>query len=545
MKGSCKSLVELKYLFEEVYKATTKQLDWNNPEGQQYPHDLRKPLPLIPNSRGRRVIPFDHFINNDLEESAGDVYSKRRIIAVTKLEIVDWQNYKHLDWITVRRDDDKLDGTLNDVWTALNDRLKGIQIEYLPQTIWRQSDKDKSGAMIQAIDKQLKTKRIMQSLEKFVGRRPYEGIMEMEPDFENMTINEYLEYEAEMESIVGIKRLYDDLGVAAAKAVEKRFGENVATKKTQRNLLKHQYENFTTSSLEVLDQTFDRLQNLICQLEIHGESISQEDMNHNQPNCPQLDNEDLQQINPDDLEEIDLRWQMVMLIMRARRFLKNTGRKLTVNGNDTIGFDKNRENTRRVVLVETTTSNALMSCDGAGYDCSDHAEEGPTNFALMAYSSTSSNSEASTDSNCSSSSLENVKILKEQNEQLLKDLKTSKLNAITYKTGLESVEARLLVYKKNKSVYEGDIKVLKHEIHLREVAITELREFVNEPIVSEPTVKKHVVETSEAKASADKPKAVRKNLGPPLIEDLYSNIRIKLSQSLRLKRKELSLVLLR
>ncbi|GJX55249.1 uncharacterized mitochondrial protein-like protein [Tanacetum coccineum] len=50
MKGSCKSLVELEYLFEEVYKATTDQLDWNNPEGQQYPHDLRNPLPLIPNS---------------------------------------------------------------------------------------------------------------------------------------------------------------------------------------------------------------------------------------------------------------------------------------------------------------------------------------------------------------------------------------------------------------------------------------------------------------------------------------------------------------
>ncbi|GJT49383.1 hypothetical protein Tco_0975540 [Tanacetum coccineum] len=66
MKGSCKSLVELEYFFEEVYKATTDQLDWINPEGQQYPHDLRKPLPLIPNSRGHRVIPFDHFINNDL-----------------------------------------------------------------------------------------------------------------------------------------------------------------------------------------------------------------------------------------------------------------------------------------------------------------------------------------------------------------------------------------------------------------------------------------------------------------------------------------------
>ncbi|GKE56086.1 hypothetical protein Tco_1495271, partial [Tanacetum coccineum] len=263
----------------------TEQLDWNNPEGQQYPHDRRKPLPLIPNSQGRHVIPFDHFINKDLEylisailsqkyatsvtktkaadygESARDVYSKRRIIAVTKLEIVDWHNYKHLDWITVRKlknltieehlafnvslrmftrsfviqrrvEDLQLgvesyqkkldltkpdtyssdlkrreaytaysnprgfiyqnkekknrlmridelhkfsDGTLNDVRTALNDRLKGIRIEYLPQTILRQSDKDKAGAMIQAIDKQLKTRRIMRSLEKFVGGRPYEG----------------------------------------------------------------------------------------------------------------------------------------------------------------------------------------------------------------------------------------------------------------------------------------------------------------------------------------------------------------------------------
>ncbi|GJW95285.1 hypothetical protein Tco_0174957 [Tanacetum coccineum] len=62
-------------------------------------------------------------------------------------------------------------------------------------------------------------------------------------------------------------------------AVEKRFGGNAATKKTQRNLLKQQYENFTTSSSEVLDQTFDRLQKLISQLEIHGESIPQEDVN--------------------------------------------------------------------------------------------------------------------------------------------------------------------------------------------------------------------------------------------------------------------------
>ncbi|GJX26173.1 hypothetical protein Tco_0232469 [Tanacetum coccineum] len=66
-------------------------------------------------------------------------------------------------------------------------------------------------------------------------------------------------------------------------AIRKRFGGNAATKKTQRNLLKQQYENFTASSSEVLDQTFDRLLKIISQLEIHGESISQEDVNQKHP----------------------------------------------------------------------------------------------------------------------------------------------------------------------------------------------------------------------------------------------------------------------
>ncbi|GJU94236.1 uncharacterized mitochondrial protein-like protein [Tanacetum coccineum] len=285
-------------------------------------------------------------------------------------------------------------------------------------------------------------------------------------------------------------------------AVEKRFGGNAATKKTQRNLLKQQYENFTAPSSEMLDQTFDRLQKLVSQLELLDEKLSQEDVNQkllrslspewnthavvwrnkaeletmsmddlynnlkvyepevkgmsssssstqnmafvsssnnntsssneavnaahgvttastqvntaystnidnlsdavicsffaSQPNSPQLAHEDLQQIHPDDIEEMDLRWQMAMLTMRARRFLKNTGRKLTVNGNETIGFDKskvecynchkrghfarecraprnqdnkNKESSRRSVPVETSTSTALVSCDGlGGYD---------------------------------------------------------------------------------------------------------------------------------------------------------------------------------
>nr|GFA89641.1 hypothetical protein [Tanacetum cinerariifolium] len=64
-----------------------------------------------------------------------------------------------------------IDGTLNDVRNALDDRLKGIRMQYLPQTIWRKGDKDRAAAMIQAIDKMLKTRRIMRSLERFVGGR--------------------------------------------------------------------------------------------------------------------------------------------------------------------------------------------------------------------------------------------------------------------------------------------------------------------------------------------------------------------------------------
>ncbi|GJW44433.1 ribonuclease H-like domain-containing protein [Tanacetum coccineum] len=408
------------------------------------------------------------------------------------------------------------------------------------------------------------------------------------------------EHQLKFNSIKDAKKLLE--------AVEKRFGGNEATKKTQRNLLKQQYENFTAPSSEMLDQTFDRLQKLVSQLELLGENISQEDVNQkllrslspewnthavvwrnkadldtmsmddlynnlkvyepevkgmsssssstqnmafvsssnnntsstneavntahgvstastqvnaanstnidnlsdvvicsffaSQPNSPQLVHEDLQQIHPDDMEEMDLRWQMAMLTMRARRFLKNTRRKLTVNGNETIGFDKskvecynchkrghfarecraprnqdnkNKESSRRSVPVETSTSIALVSCDGlGGYDWSDQAEEGP-NYALMAFSSSSPDSEVSNDSICSKSCLETVELLKSQNDQLLKDLKKSELMVLGYKTGLKSVEEKLKVYKANESIYSQDIKGLKFEIHIGEITIRELR----------------------------------------------------------------------
>nr|GEY62526.1 hypothetical protein [Tanacetum cinerariifolium] len=61
-----------------------------------------------------------------------------------------------------------------------------------------------------------------------------------------------------------------------------------------------------------------------------------------QSNSPQLDNKDLKHIDPDDFEEIDLKWQMAMLTMRAKRFLKRTRRNLSANGTYTIGFDMSK-----------------------------------------------------------------------------------------------------------------------------------------------------------------------------------------------------------
>ncbi|GJS60664.1 putative ribonuclease H-like domain-containing protein [Tanacetum coccineum] len=223
----------------------------------------------------------------------------------------------------------------------------------------------------------------------------------------------------------------------------------------------------------------------------------------NQSNSPQLDNEDLQQIDADDLEEIDLKWQMAMLTMRARRFLNKTGRKISANGSETIGFNKskvecynchkrghfarecraprenrNREPVRRNVTVETTKTKALVAQDGLGYDWSDQAEEGPTNFALMAYTSLGSSSSSSSDSEvstCSKACLKSYETLKEHYDNLTKDFNKSQLNVGAYKAGLESVEARLDVYKKNEVVFEEDIKILKLDIMLRDNALTELK----------------------------------------------------------------------
>nr|GEX23808.1 hypothetical protein [Tanacetum cinerariifolium] len=325
---------------------------------------------------------------------------------------------------------------------------------------------------------------------------------------------------------------------AQKQAIEKRFGGNAATIKTQRNLLKQHisqedinhkflrslspewnthtivwknkpeiytlslddlYENLKiyetkvkgtsssntntqniafmssniTNSINGAVNTAHRVSTTSTQATVDNSTIIDNSSDAvicsffaSQSNSLQLDNEDLNQIHYDDLKEIDLRWQMAMVTIRAKRFLKNIRKKFSLNGNETIGFDKSKvecynchkrghfarecrapksqdtkhkESTRRNVHVETHASVALVSCYGiGGYDWSDQAED---------------------------------------------------------------------------------------------------EEFVNESIVTEPTVKKPAVETSEAKASADKPMVVRKNFSPLLIKDCILDSEDEAESKSKIKKK--------
>ncbi|GJZ04499.1 hypothetical protein Tco_0537774 [Tanacetum coccineum] len=313
LKGTRYNYAELEYDFEECYKALSEKLDWENPEGGDYPFDLTKPLPLVM-SRNHQKVLVDYFFNNNLKylqgeiltmtytpsltktkaaqydlsdikdmvlniwspvkvaynkhalwgishwreqrmtfygyarglQSTHDVYSTKRILGVTQVEVMRKHGYGYLKEIVVRRADNDLyrfkegdfprlcinaiedmlllvvqnrltnllgddvsdfaialrmftrsliiqkrvkdlqlggdsiddtykfsDRTLTGLQTSLDDITKNIRMEYLPKRRWSTLEKKRANIMIKAIDKQLKERRLMRSLKKFIGGRDY------------------------------------------------------------------------------------------------------------------------------------------------------------------------------------------------------------------------------------------------------------------------------------------------------------------------------------------------------------------------------------
>ncbi|GJR11885.1 ribonuclease H-like domain-containing protein [Tanacetum coccineum] len=204
---------------------------------------------------------------------------------------------------------------------------------------------------------------------------------------------------------------------------------------------------------------------------------------------------------------------MAMLTMRARRFLKNTVRKLTMNGTKTIGFDKskvecynchkrghfatecrapmnqenqNKEEQQDGFASETTTSKDIISCEGlCEYDWSDQAEELKRKLELA------------------QKQKDEIQLTVEKLENSSKSL--SKLIDCQIVDKCKTS----LGYNVVPPPYTGNFLPPKHDLSLAGI-----EEFINEPTVNKP-----LVETSEAKASANKPKVVRKNNGALIIED--------------------------
>ncbi|GJS34084.1 ribonuclease H-like domain-containing protein [Tanacetum coccineum] len=209
-----------------------------------------------------------------------------------------------------------------------------------------------------------------------------------------------------------------------------------------------------------------------------------------QPNGSHVVHEDLQQIYEDDLEEMDLKWQLALMSMRTRRGSRNQ---------DSINW--NQDNSRKNVNIEETSSKAMLAIDGAGFDWSYmEDDEVPINMALMAFS----DSEVHNDKTCSKTCLKSFETLKTKLDDLRIEFNKSEFTLATYKRGLASVEEQLVFCKKNEVIFYEQIAVLKRDISYKDSEINMLKSELEKIKQEKESIQLKVENFDNASKSLDK-----------------------------------------
>ncbi|GJS65668.1 putative ribonuclease H-like domain-containing protein [Tanacetum coccineum] len=188
---------------------------------------------------------------------------------------------------------------------------------------------------------------------------------------------------------------------------------------------------------------------------------------NNQSSGPQLDHEDLEQVDEFDLEEMDLKWQVAMISIRLKKFYKKTRRKLHFDSKEPVGFDKTYRNIRYKVKDnerrprKQEEPKALVTLNGDGVDWIGHAEDEQENFALMAYSNSGSDTEVTS---CSKEYVESYAKLKKLYDEQREQLGDASIEILAYTQALKKVEAQLVCNQKNQHIYKEKIRFMKIDL---------------------------------------------------------------------------------